>query len=152
MPSFRLETVIAAPVVDCFELSLTVDAHTASMGTSGEQAIAGITSGALGLHDTVTWQARHFGVTFRMTSAITEYEHPARFVDEQQRGPFRRWWHEHTFSEASPGKTLMVDVVSFRSTLGPLGSLADTLVLERYLPRLLTERNTWLKRSLEAGQ
>jgi hypothetical protein len=25
-----------------------------------------------------------------MTSAITEYDYPSRFVDEQQRGPFRR--------------------------------------------------------------
>ena len=40
MPSFRLETAIAASVVDCFELSLSVDAHTASMGSSSEQAIA----------------------------------------------------------------------------------------------------------------
>jgi ligand-binding SRPBCC domain-containing protein len=33
-----------------------------------------------------------------MTCAITEYEYPYRFVDEQQRGPFRRWWDEHSFT------------------------------------------------------
>jgi ligand-binding SRPBCC domain-containing protein len=70
------------------------------------------------LGDTVTWRARHFGITFRMTSALTEYQRPIRFVDEQQRGPFRRWWHEHTFESAAEGKTLMVDVVEFRSPLG----------------------------------
>jgi ligand-binding SRPBCC domain-containing protein len=40
------------------------------------------------LGDTVTWRARHFGIAFQMTSAITDYERPIRFVDEQQRGPF----------------------------------------------------------------
>ena len=48
MPSVRIETVIAAPAADCFGLSLSVDAHTASMGPSGEQAVAGVTSGELG--------------------------------------------------------------------------------------------------------
>lgn len=150
MRSFRLETVIAAPAGDCFSLSLSVDAHTASMGASGERAVGGVTRGVMTLGDTVTWRARHFGIVFRMTSAITEYTYPTRFVDEQQRGPFRRWRHEHTFTAMADGRTVMTDVVAFRSPLGPLGFLADLLVFDHYMPRLLRQRNAWLKATLEA--
>lgn len=149
MPEFRIETVITAPVEACFELSLSVDAHTASMGPSGERAVAGVTSGIMSLGDTVTWRARHFGLPFRMTSAITAYERPHRFVDEQQRGPFAFWWHEHTFRPLDPGTTLMVDTVRFRSPLGPLGRLIDRVVLGRYMPHLIRQRNAWLTRELE---
>jgi hypothetical protein len=44
----------------------------------------------------------------------------------------------------------MTDVVQFQSPLGRLGSLADRLVLDRYMPHLLRQRNTWLKTTLEA--
>jgi len=44
----------------------------------------------------------------------------------------------------------MSDVVRFQSPLGPLGSLADRLVLDRFMPHLLRQRNSWLKTSLEA--
>ncbi len=121
------------------------------MAASGERAVAGVTSGVMKLRDTVTWRARHFGIAVRMTSVITEYERPVWFVDEQQRGPFQRWWHEHTFTAVDDGtKTLMVDVVEFGSRLGPLGGIADLLVLERYMARLLRRRNAWLKAALEA--
>jgi hypothetical protein len=113
--SIRLETLIAAPIGDCFHLSLSVDAHTASMSESGERAIGGVTSGMMKLGDTVTWRARHFGVAFRMTSAITSYEYPGRFVDEQQRGPFRRWWHEHTFAAMADGRPAGARPVALRS-------------------------------------
>ncbi len=149
MRSIRLETVIAAAIGDCFDLSLSVDAHAASMRASGEQAIGGVTSGVMKLGDTVTWRARHFGIVFRMTSAITEYQPPSRFVDEQQHGPFRRWWHEHTFTALPDGRTLMSDVVEFQSPFGLLGYVADRLVLDHYMPHLLRQRNTWLKNTLE---
>jgi ligand-binding SRPBCC domain-containing protein len=147
--SVRLETLIAAPIGDCFDLSLSVDAHTASMRASGERAISGVTSGVLKLGDTVTWRARHFGIVFLMTSAITEYDYPRRFVDEQERGPFRRWRHEHTFATMPDGKTQMIDIVEFQSPFGSAGSIADGLVLRNYMPYLLHQRNTWLKTALE---
>jgi ligand-binding SRPBCC domain-containing protein len=150
VPFIRLETVIAAPVADCFDLSLSVDAHTASMSGSGERAIGGVTSGVMKLGDSVTWRARHFGIVFRMTSAITEYQYPHRFVDEQQRGPFGRWRHEHTFTVIADGATQMTDVVEFRSPLGLLGSIADRLALRHYMPHLLRQRNACLKNALEA--
>jgi hypothetical protein len=43
----------------------------------------------------------------------------------------------------------MTDVVQFQSPLGPLGFLADRLVLDRYMPHLLRQRSTWLKNKLE---
>jgi len=141
-------TRIAAPVEACFELSLTVEAHTASMGDSGEQAIGGVTTGLMGPGDQVTWRARHFGVPFTMTSAITEYDSPHRFVDEQVRGPFRSWRHEHVFAPVPDG-TLMTDRVEFASPAGPIGRLVNRLVLTRYMTALLEERNAWLRAELE---
>lgn len=73
------------------------------------------------LGDTVTWRARHFFIVFRTTCAITEYQFPGRFVDEQLRGPIRRLRHEHTFAATANGATVMTDVVEFDSPLGPLG-------------------------------
>lgn len=129
-------------------LSLSVDAHARSMGSSGERVVAGVRSGSMELGQTVTWQAWHFGLPFRMTSKITAYERPSRFVDEQTRGPFAAWWHEHRF-EQDAGQTVMTDVVHYRSPGGPLGRLVDRVFLERYMHRLLQQRNAWLKAELE---
>jgi hypothetical protein len=45
----------------------------------------------------------------------------------------------------------MVDAVTYRSPAGPLGGIADLLVLSRYLRRLIEKRNAWLKQSLESS-
>jgi ligand-binding SRPBCC domain-containing protein len=117
------------------------------MSRSGERIVGGVGSGIMGPGDSVTWQARHFGIPFRMTSQITDYDAPNRFVDEQASGPFERWWHEHRFEETD-GTTTMTDIVEFNSPLGPLGKLIDTLVLTRYMTRLLAQRNRWLVEAL----
>jgi ligand-binding SRPBCC domain-containing protein len=148
MPHLMLTTEIAAAPADCFALSLSVDAHTSSMKESGERIVDGVRTGAMAIGDTVTWRARHFGVSFRMTSKITEYESPTRFVDEQTSGPFAFWWHEHRFEESSTGTT-MTDLVRYRSPAGPLGWVVDRVVLEEYMTRLLIQRNVWLRDALE---
>jgi ligand-binding SRPBCC domain-containing protein len=148
VPDVQLTTTIAAPLDDCFMLALSVDAHARSMGSSGERAVSGVRSGAMELGQTVTWQARHFGLPFRMTSKITVYERPSLFVDEQVRGPFAAWWHEHRFEEKA-GKTVMTDVVHYRSPAGSLGRLVERAFLERYMQRLLQQRNAWLEAELD---
>lgn len=143
MPRIELITEIPVLPEKCFELSLSVDAHQASMSDSGERAVDGVRSGVMRLGDTVTWRARHFGIPFTMTSVISEYDAPSRFVDEQTSGPFRRWWHEHRF-EGTPSGTLMTDVVEFESPAGSLGRIVNRLVLTSYMTRLLEQRNAWL--------
>ena len=150
MPSLELLTDIRAPIEACFDLSLSVDAHAASMGASGERAVAGVTSGRMSLGDTVTWKARHFGLPFLLTSTISAYERPVRFVDEQVRGPFVRWHHEHLFEADPNGGTRMIDRIDFRSPAGPLGVLVDRVFLEGYMRGLIERRNTYLRNTLEA--
>lgn len=149
--AFRLVTEIAAPPERAFALSLDVGAHVRSMAGTGERAVAGTTSGTIGLGETVTWRARHFGVVWRMTSRITALEAPGRFVDEQVRGPFARFRHEHRFEPSAVG-TRMVDEVTFRAPLGPLGRLAEQVALARYMPRLIAGRNATLRAELERDQ
>lgn len=147
MPVIRLETVLPASPPECFEVSLSVDAHLGSMARSRERAVAGVTSGVMAAGDTVTWRARHLGWTFTMTSVISEYDAPHRFVDEQVSGPFAAWRHEHVFTPVDGG-TLMVDVAQYRAPAGPLGRLAERAVLTAYLTRLLRERNDHLRAML----
>jgi ligand-binding SRPBCC domain-containing protein len=150
MGSFSVRTTIRAGRAACFDLSLSVDAHTSSMAASGERAVAGTTTGIMGPGDVVTWRARHFGVPIRMTSRITEHDRPTRFVDEQVSGPFARWWHEHTFAE-SPGGTEMIDTVRYRAPFGLLGAAVERAGLDRYMRSLIETRNAWLKATLEGA-
>ena len=52
------------------------------------------------------------GLPFRWQSEITAWEPPVRFVDEQRRGPYRLWQHEHKFVERD-GATTITDTVRY---------------------------------------
>lgn len=145
---FETTTQIAAPPAIAFDLSLSIDAHLDSQAAANERAVGGVTTGQIGLGEEVTWRATHFRVPFTMTSRITALERPHRFVDEQTRGPFRRFHHEHEFL-ASDGGTSMVDRISFDAPLGPLGRVVEWLVLATYLERLIVERGQFLKSAAE---
>jgi ligand-binding SRPBCC domain-containing protein len=147
---FETTTVVAAPVEVVFDASLEVDVHTSSMAASGERAVGGVTSGRLGLGDEVTWQARHLGRSWRMTSRITAYERPRYFVDEQVAGPFAVWRHAHHFETRPDGTTRMRDVVDFAAPYRLLGRLAERLVLDRYMSRLVVTRNRHLAAACRA--
>jgi ligand-binding SRPBCC domain-containing protein len=148
MTALRLVTLIRAPVDVCFDLARSVDAHVASTARTREVAVAGVTSGLLTLGDEVTWEATHFGVRQRLRVRITAFEPPRTFTDEMVTGAFRRMRHVHTF-EATPDGTVMTDEFDFEAPLGPLGWLAEVLVLKRYMTGFLLRRNVVLKSAAE---
>jgi ligand-binding SRPBCC domain-containing protein len=60
----------------------------------------------------IDYRLRVHGIPLRWRSEITEWKPPHRFVDEQRRGPYRLWHHEHTFEPRGTG-TLCCDVVKY---------------------------------------
>lgn len=149
MAHIHLETQIAAPIERVFDLARDIDFHQRSMAHTGERAVGGRTSGMIGLGETVTWRARHLGLSWSLTSRITAFEPPVRFVDEQVSGPFAWFRHEHRF-EATPGGTRMIDEWRHAAPFGPIGRLVDALLLGPLLRRLLVHRNAALAREAEA--
>jgi ligand-binding SRPBCC domain-containing protein len=77
-------------------------------------------------------------------------EAPDYFVDEQVKGPYRRFRHVHEFSEDSHGTT-MVDRIEFAASFGPVGHTAERLVLARYLQTLIETRNRHLTADPQRG-
>lgn len=144
MPVIHLKTIIKAPIKRVFDLSRSIDLHKISTAKTNEIAIAGKTSGLIGMNEFVTWSAKHFGFTQNLTSIITEYHRPNSFTDEMQKGAFKSFKHQHIFTE-SEGTTVLTDVFEYKSPLGLLGNLADILFLEKYMENLLFERNQVIK-------
>ena len=149
MTVIRVETEIAAPPALCFDLARSIELHIASTGRTEERAIAGVRSGLIGAGEEVTWSARHFGVRQSLTSRITVFDPPRHFRDSMVRGAFARFDHDHHF-EAHDGGTRMRDLFDYAAPLGPLGRLAERLVLDRYLRRLLVERARVIKTVAES--
>ena len=148
MRTIRIETWIAAPPERCFDAARDLDLHVASMSHTGEQAVAGRTTGLIELGEEVTWRGRHFGVVQHFTSRITAFDRPRHFQDTMQRGAFRSFVHDHFF-EAENGGTRMVDLLAFAAPLGVLGLIAERLFLGAYLRRLLTRRAHALRDALQ---
>ena len=59
------------------------------------------------------------GLPLRWQSEITAWEPEQRFVDEQRRGPYRKWIHEHSFQSAGRG-TICRDRVDYEARGGAL--------------------------------
>ena len=149
MTLIELTTELQGSAEEAFDLSLDVNVHTESMSASKEAAIAGVTSGRMALSDDVTWRAWHFGIPWRMTSRITAFDRPRRFVDEQIYGPFAHFRHEHLFA-THQNATRMVDRIEFSAPLGVIGRAAERLVLAGYLKRLVRRRNSYLASKITA--
>src|SRR5690349_11084091 len=60
----------------------------------------------------IDYKLRIHGFPVRWQSEITVWDPPHRFVDEQRRGPYRLWHHEHTFEPRDNG-TLCIDLVRY---------------------------------------
>jgi ligand-binding SRPBCC domain-containing protein len=148
MAIIKLTTKIKAPVALCFDLSRSIDLHVNSMEHTKEKAIAGKTSGLIGLNDWVTWQANHLGLKLNMTIRISEFAGNDYFIDEIVKGPFKLMRHLHQFKQVG-SFTVMEDEFIFRSPFGYLGKLVDKLFLEKYMTNLLLKRNEVIKQEAE---
>lgn len=145
MAVFTLTTELRTTPERAFDLGLDVDRHTGSMASSRERIVGGVRHGRLALGDEVTFAARHFGMPWRMTSRIVAYERPSHFADEQVRGPFRSWRHEHHYAwDERRQVTVARDVIAFEAPFGVLGRLVVRVFLERYMQKIVTGRNTYL--------
>lgn len=89
----------------------------------------------------IDYRLRVRGFPIRWRSEITCWDPPRRFVDEQRRGPYRLWVHEHTFTE-SDGGTRVEDTVDYAVHFG---GLVQRFLVEPDLRRIFEYRKRKLQ-------
>ena len=78
----------------------------------------------------VTWEAIH-----------RDHVEGRQFVDEQVKGPFKRWVHRHRFEPCAEGKTRLIDEVNYELPLSPVSSWMAGPSTRRMLERLFAFRH-----------
>jgi ligand-binding SRPBCC domain-containing protein len=146
----RLWTSVAAPPERVFNLARSIDAHQESAEGTHERAVAGVTSGLIGLGEEVTWEAHHFGIKQKLTVRVSSFECPFRFQDTMVSGAFKSMKHDHEFVAHPPG-TLMIDRFESESPFGLFGRIFDRIFLFGHLRKFLIRRNNVLKRLAESN-
>jgi ligand-binding SRPBCC domain-containing protein len=98
----------------------------------------------------IDYRLQLFGIPFAWQTLISHWEPPTCFVDEQLRGPYRKWVHTHLFRGVAGG-TEIIDRVVYQLPLGHLGRLAQ-LPVARQLERIFGFRQQALKEIFSAGR
>lgn len=89
----------------------------------------------------IDYRLRIRGMPIRWRSRIADWQPPCRFVDEQIKGPYRKWVHEHAF-EADEDHTRIRDRVTYRP---PGGAMLNRLLVTPDVKRIFRYRRVQLR-------
>lgn len=129
---FERTTSVAAPVGDVFAFF------------SDPKNLARITPAALGFRivsapdralrqgDRIEYRIKVNGVPLTWVTLITAWDENRSFADLQEKGPYRKWLHTHTFEEVN-GRTVMRDHVDYDLPFGFPGRLFGGWFVRRQL-------------------
>jgi ligand-binding SRPBCC domain-containing protein len=87
----------------------------------------------------IDYQIKIYKIPVTWRSKITVWDPPKRFVDEQLKGPYKKWIHEHRFEKTDEG-TKMIDIVEYALPGGWLAPLINTLFVKKDLDLIFSYR------------
>jgi ligand-binding SRPBCC domain-containing protein len=79
------------------------------------------------------------GIPMSWITEIKTVKENEFFVDEQRKGPYTIWHHEHHFKQVDGGVE-MTDIVSYVVPLGILGKIAHPIIVHRKLEEIFAYR------------
>jgi hypothetical protein len=136
---FQNEQWIARPIDEVF--AFFADAHNLEKLTPPWLGfkILSMSTDSIEQGTTIHYRLRLHGIPVHWQTDICEWKPPHSFVDEQTKGPYKRWRHTHTF-EAHGSRTKVIDEVQYSLPLGVLGRIIHTLKVHGDVSRIFDYR------------
>lgn len=95
----------------------------------------------------IDYTIRISGLPVHWKTRIINWEPPRRFIDLQEKGPYRLWHHEHMF-EPIDGGVICRDHVIYEMPLGALGWIAHEAMVRRQLLHIFNYRRRIIAQDL----
>ena len=141
MPTLQRTTFIKASLPDVFRFfSEPANLARITPPKMGFEIVEG-PDRPLRAGDRIRYRIRILGFPLRWTTLITRWEENVAFADLQERGPYRRWLHTHTFRAVKDGVE-MGDVVDYELPLGWLGGVVAGGMVRRQLRTIFDYRES----------
>jgi ligand-binding SRPBCC domain-containing protein len=148
----RRVQVLDAPIDEAFEFFSRAENLEAITPPLLKFRIAEPGPGEMKVGTLIRYRLRLHGVPVSWLTRIEAWDPPHGFVDRQLRGPYALWHHSHSFEPIDEGaRTRMVDIVRYAHRLGPLGTIAEHLLVRRDLDRIFDFRRDSIPKLLAAG-
>ena len=147
--TFVKESFFSVPATDLFELHERPDAFRLLTPPDFNVEVHNTATTIRPSEEVVGFTIRVMGIPFRHGMVHTVYEKPCLFADEQLRGPFSTWKHEHRFIQAGWDRdpaTLLQDRIDYSHPL----LFAGNLVVSLPLRKLFAARHQITHREIEA--
>jgi len=101
--------------------------------------VLNMSTGKIRKNTIINYKLKIHGVPARWRTLIKVWNPPYEFVDNQERGPYSKWHHTHSFSKVKGG-TLMDDNVIYRLPLGFLGFLLASYFVKSDVTKIFSHR------------
>jgi ligand-binding SRPBCC domain-containing protein len=79
------------------------------------------------------------GIPMTWVTEITHVKDRLFFVDEQRKGPYTMWHHEHHFKVVQDGVE-MIDIINYIPPMGFLGTIANQILIKNQLKTIFDFR------------
>jgi ligand-binding SRPBCC domain-containing protein len=76
----------------------------------------------------VEYRIRLYGIPMKWQTRIALWDPPHAFIDEQLKGPYALWRHQHLFYEDGKGNTMIDDQVTYALPLSPFGDIIHPII------------------------
>ncbi|HEX3357913.1 MAG TPA: SRPBCC family protein [Tepidisphaeraceae bacterium] len=157
MPTLEFQTILAAPMEKVWAFFQDIEHSLPALSPPEDQITLEQVDLPVRVGSTIIIRARGPLGAVRWVAKIIEHTPPhavvfgeeARFVDEQQSGPFKFWQHAHELERIDEKSTRVVDRVTYRVPFGPIGWIADWLLVRRKIRRMFRHRTVAMKKLLE---
>ena len=147
--TLRDQILIAAPIDRCFRLSTSIEVVALTLAMRPTEGKLG---GMIAANDRLLWRGWKFGLPQLHETLITGFEEPTFFQDTMGRGRFATFQHDHHFTPANDGSTLLQDELRFSMPLGWAGELVGAAIMVPHIKALLRRRFALLKRLAESDE
>ena len=99
----------------------------------------------------IEYSMKVHGVPMKWVTDICIWDPPHRFVDNQRKGPYSLWYHEHAFKAVAQG-VLMTDWVRYRLPAGRVGATLGSSKIKSDVDAIFQFRREYIQKEFGVGR